>query len=292
MNRFVINKSSKVLFLGLAVVLAAGFTTTWVRADIIDLNNYNSAIQIDPTSQAGMQLWTVDGHNYEAKQWFWLRVGSENRERSLDALTYNGKVLSDWDGDGVKDSALLKYSDPQNPGLKVWVTLTLQGGSPGSGTSDIAEQIRLENTSNSAMSLHLFQYCNFILSDGDDAVSFDSNNRVTQLGGVSKVAENYSSGEGVVTGFPIHQAGLVTDVPSTLYSLNDDAITTLNGANSAGPGNANWAFQWNISVPANSTRLISKDKILNIVPEPSGFLLLSLAGTGLILGSWLKKRTK
>jgi hypothetical protein len=287
MNRFAANKSNKVLFLGLAVILAIGFTTMRVRAEIIDLVNYNSAIQINSSSQDGMRLWTVDGHNYQAKQWFWLRVGSETMERSLDTLTYNGAVLNDWDGDHVVDRATLNYADPLNAGLSVAPIFTLQGGSPGSGTSDISEQIRFTNDSASAINLHFFQYCNFILSNGHDSVDFDGDNHVVQTAPVVGISELYNSGEGVVTGYPYHQAALYSTI---LDSLNDDLATELNTDDHAGPGNATWAFQWNIIVPAHSSRLISKDKILTIVPEPSSILLLSLFGVCLVLGWRHRKR--
>jgi hypothetical protein len=48
-----------------------------------------------------------------------------------------------------------------------------------------------------------------------------------------------------------------------------------------GPGDMTWAFQWDRVIPASGpgrTFIISKDKRLNVVPEPTTMFLLSTAG--------------
>lgn len=64
---------------------------------------------------------------------------------------------------------------------------------------------------------------------------------------------------------------------SILTSLTDGTATTLNDVASA-TGNANWALQWDLTIPANNTQLLSH---LMTVPEPSSFALLLLASGGL-----------
>ena len=273
--------ASQALIMGVATVFLLGLTTASVHAALIDLVHGNSHIQIDPTSQDGMKLWTVDGKNYDAKQWFWYRLGTEGGEQSLDKLTMNGApFLSDTDGDLLKDTAYIKYTDSlTNPGLNINITFTLRGTGWGSGSSDIGEQISIENKTGSTMDMHFFQYNNFILSNGQDTVTFDGNNRVLQTGRLIQLGEliGENTGEGIVTGFPKHEGALVS---ATLASLNDGSPTTFaNGMGPVGPGNVSWAFQWDVTIAPGGHILISKDKLLNVVvPEPTALTLLCLGG--------------
>jgi hypothetical protein len=279
---------SQAAMVGMALVLFLGLTAAPALADLITLIDENSQVQIDPSSQAGMKLWSVDGTNYDAKQWFWYRLGPNGGEQSLDTLTMNGApFLSDTNGDLVNETVNIKYTnDLTNHGLNINVKFTLQGSGPGAGWSDISEQIRIENRSASTMEVHFFQYNNFILSNGQDTVTFDSNNHVLQTGPAGQLGELVNTGEGVVTGFPKHEGAFV---PVTLTSLNDGGPTNfLNGMAPVGPGNVSWAFQWDLTIPAGGYGIISKDKLLNVVPEPASITLLCLSG---ILGcGWLWRR--
>ena len=272
--------TSRALIMGAATALFLGLSAVPAHATLIDLAHVNAHIQIDPTSQDGMKLWTVDDKNYDAQQWFWYRLGPTGGEQSLDKLTMNGApFLSDTDGDLVKDTAYIKYTDSlTNPGLNIGITFTLRGSGWGSGKSDIGEQISIENKTGSTMDMHFFQYNNFILSNGQDTVTFDGNNRVLQTGSVFKLGEliGENTGEGIVTGFPKHEGALVS---ATLASLNDGSPTTFaNGMGPIGPGNVSWAYQWDVSIAPGGHILISKDKLLSVVPEPTALMLLCLGG--------------
>jgi hypothetical protein len=220
-------KTSRQSLLGcMAFVLLVGLIAAPVYAAPVTLISDNSEVQIDPTSDAGLYLWKVDGANYDAKQWFWYRLGTTGGEQPLNSLTMNGlPVVTDSDGDLVKDTAFIKYtSDLTNHGLNINVTFSLLGSGAGTGVSSIAEQIRIENKSADTMDMHFFQYNNFILSNGQDTVTFDGNNHVVQTGPVYQLGEliGQNGGEGIVTGFPKHEAALVS---TTLNSLTDVAPT-------------------------------------------------------------------
>ncbi|MDB6109574.1 MAG: hypothetical protein JWR69_1324, partial [Pedosphaera sp.] len=61
-----------------------------------------------------------------------------------------------------------------------------------------------------------------------------------------------------------------------------------NVGSGIGPGNVTWALQWDLTIAAGGTALISKDKYLEIiVPEPSTFAL-----TGLGLAAFLLLRRR
>jgi hypothetical protein len=167
--------------------------------------------------------------------------------------------------------------------------MTVTGSPVGGGVSDIEEVIRITNKTSTPMDLHFFEYNNFVLSDHQDTVAFDGYNHVVQTGPVMGVDELYNEGDSVVTGRPIHEASVV---PFTLNRLNDPNPTTLNGNDTAGPDDVSWAFQWNYTTPAGGTMIISKDKNLNIVPEPSSILLLSIFSACLALGWRCRKNAR
>ena len=282
---------SRTLIAVVAAALLLGLSAA-ASAQQITLADSNSQVQIDPTSQAGMNSWIVDGTNYDAKQWFWYRIGPTGGESSLDTLTMSAPVLTDTNGDGVIDTAFLQYTnDPTNHGLNVTVKMTVQGAGAGSGESDIAEQLKLQNKTSAPMDLHFYQYNNFILSNGQDVITFDGNNHVLQSGPVVSLGETIgiNDGEGFVTGNPLHEAAAV---PITLTSLNSGSPTTLSNNSGAGPGDLSWAFEWDVTLQPNGYLLISKDKILNVipVPEPSSLLLLSLFGVCVSVMCWQRKR--
>jgi hypothetical protein len=279
MRRFIATS----LIIGLCGVIMMGLTGSAYGVTGITLIDGNSTILVDPTSQAGMYQWNVNNINYDAKQWFWYRIGNTGPEASIDTISAPVVSLYDLTGEGDIDTARMVYN---NNNLKVDVKMGVTGSPAGGGLSDIDEVIRITNNTASTMDLHFFQYNNFILSAGNDTVNFVNNNRVVQTGPVYGVEELYNEGESVVTGAPIHEAALVYN---TLNSLNDLGPTTLNGNGTAGPGNVSWAFQWNLTIPAGGVMIISKDKILNIVPEPSSIVLLSIFAACSLL-AWRFKR--
>lgn len=283
MNRLLTNLS----IAGLATAFVLGLACASAQAVVVDnsftLIDNNSQVVIDPTSQAGMKAWKVNGINYDAKQWFWYRIGSSGGEHSLDTLGLISQNLSDSNSDGNLDTAILTYGNNN-----VGITLNTRVIGFDAGGSDIAELIQIKNKTATQMELHFFQYNNFLLSTPpQDTVLFNNLNSVTQTGPHDILQENYNWGEAVVTGYPKHEAAAVS---TTLDSLNDSDPTTFTNIDGPVTGNVSWAFQWDLSIAPGKTVAISKDKLLN-VPEPSSIVLLSIFGACLAIGCWNKKRS-
>jgi len=76
--------------------------------------------------------------------------------------------------------------------------------------------------------------------------------------------------------------------PNTLNSLNDGSITTLNDTTSAGPGNATWAFEWDITLNPGASFGLSKTLDVQ-VPEPS---IAALLGVGTVLYAIRRRNAK
>ncbi len=155
--------------------------------------------------------------------------------------------------------------------MQIETIFTLRGGTDGSGRSDLAEQIVIRNLGTSTLSLSFFQFVDFDLG-GDFA---DDTGEIINGNTVRQSDDDFSISETVVTPQP---ALFQVDDQSVLSGLlNDDAIDDLSGQSSY-VGDVAWAFQWDITLEAGQTFIISKDK--SIVPAPGSLALL--AGAGLI----------
>ncbi|MCY2928755.1 MAG: PEP-CTERM sorting domain-containing protein [Planctomycetota bacterium] len=230
-------------------------------ASIFTLTDANSSSLVD-TGPAGMTNWTVDGVNQLNRQAFWFRVGAAGGETNIGSLP----LVS-------ASQPIPKYLSTlyQGGSFTVEVMLLLTGGTQGSGTSDVAESIRITNTSTTSLDFHFFQYCNLHLNGQavNTSVEIPGSNTATQTQGPATVSETAD--------VPIpsrHEVGLY---PNTLNSLMDGSPTTLsNSGGPIGPGDLTWAFQWDRTIAPGGSFLISKDK--HVVPEPATMSLLVIGG--------------
>lgn len=261
----------------LVLVLLAGLAPSQANATptIYTLTDGDASSQINPSSQAGMFSWYVDGVNYLNQQWFWYRVGS-GPQHSIDTLTLTGATLVD------PSTLKLNYT---GAGFTMAVNFFLQGGQPGSGTADMGEQIKITNTSTSSFNFHLFEYVDFNLSQGQDKAKLIYPNTIDQYYQSNKVSETSVS--------PNPSYWEIANYANTLNHLNGTPNYILNDTpglgDEAGPGNLTWAFEYDKVIGRNQSLIISKDKVITVIPIPASAILL---GTGLLglVGAGLKRR--
>ncbi|MDW8345158.1 MAG: hypothetical protein RMM51_11815, partial [Verrucomicrobiae bacterium] len=137
----------------MAVVGALAWGLTPVGAAPITLKDENSVLYVDPALPSGVYGWEVDGVDNVWEHWFWYRIGS-SPESSLASLPIVAHGTTDTNFDGDDDTLFVRY---ELAGVvRFNVRLSLDGGSPGSNVSDLAEQIQIRNLSGTAIRLSFF----------------------------------------------------------------------------------------------------------------------------------------
>jgi hypothetical protein len=286
---FMLFKGFRTRALGLlaAACLASPMLANHASAVIvtpITLTDGNSSTVINPLSQAGQSSWLVDGVDQitgnnasrPGTQWFWYSVGN-NAPASIDTLT--NTFLS-----STANSMNATYS---GAGFSINLKATLVGGSAGSGNSAISETVTIDNTGNSALKFHLYNYADLNLDgmnndsltmSGTPVNTADQTDAAGVTGEVSVTnPDEWQSGKwGVITGL-LNGASPVT--------LNDTTPTITNG-------NVDFAFQWDPTVSVEGSYQVSINKeiigvsanIPTVVPLPAAAnsALALLAGLAIV----------
>ncbi len=276
----------RILICGLILLGFAGLAAQQSVAALFTLTDDNSVAHFDTASPANNDSWQVDGLSQLQQQAFWYRIGNV-AEQSVHTLPIAIQGASDSNFDGNSDTLFVRYHD-QGDTFRIETRYTLDGGAPGGGASDLAEQISITNLTAAPLDFHFFQYANFDLqgTPNFDSVVFTNVNAVQQFEGSAKLTET------IVTPVPSHRE--VALLPVTLNKLNDGLPTTLSDTplgTVVGPGDVTWAYQWDFQLQPGGTFQISKDKNLHagLVPEPSAGALLIL-GTGALLAQRRKRK--
>tara|TARA_R110000737_G_scaffold251825_2_gene261205 strand:+ start:2222 stop:3031 length:810 start_codon:yes stop_codon:yes gene_type:complete len=254
------------------IVLAscAGFASAALAGgSIFDIADANSSASFD-TAQ-GQVNWMVDGVNQLFRQEFYFRASTDTREYRMDSTNLNnlGNFTQDTNpfSDNRDDAFGSLFTD--GAGLEYETLFTIRGNAAGSGSASLAEQITIRNTSNAAISLSFFQFVDFDLGGdfSDDFGQIVNGNTAIQSD------DDFSMSEVVVTPAPLaFQMGDGVDMRNM---FNDNAIDNLDGTDSFA-GDVGWAFQWDITLAAGDSFLISKNK--QVVPAPGSVMLLGAAG--------------
>jgi hypothetical protein len=258
-----------------ALAIAAAVPCT--NADVFTLEDFNSLVEID--TDYGAYTWMVDGVDHLYRQSFWVRVGADGPETHIGdyftgaTLYGTNRIEMEFFGHSLFD---------------ITVEYTLLGGGVGSGTSDLAETIRVLPSNGQAVDMHLFQYSDFDLNESlEDILWFPNDNKVSQR----NAAGGALLSETVVIPDPDRHEGDI--YPTLVGKLEDANPTTLDNMPPIGggwiQGDCEWAYQWDKLIRPTGTLLVSKDKHLETIPEPSTVLLI---GVGLVGAEIARRRRK
>ncbi|MCS7049628.1 MAG: PEP-CTERM sorting domain-containing protein [Verrucomicrobiae bacterium] len=261
----------------MAVVGALAWGLTPVGAAPITLKDENSVLYVDPALPSGVYGWEVDGVDNVWEHWFWYRIGSSS-ESSLASLPIVAHGTTDTNFDGDDDTLFVRY---ELAGVvRFNVRLSLDGGSPGSNVSDLAEQIQIRNLSGTAIRLSFFQYTDFDLfanPAGDSALI-----KLDPVTGLPTEVVQWK-GSAVLTEVvltPDATCGEISESPQILAKLTDfDADDLSNTFGPVSLDDVTWALQWDFTLAPGQSVLISKDLRL-VIPEPTTAGLVGLALLG------------
>ena len=254
-------------FVGSALCVSVG----QAQAQVITLSHNNSVAQINTSSSAGLFNWLVDGSDQLAQQWFWFRAGASGPEAPINTISAPSITTPD---------ARTLYTTYNNGAYSVEVDFKLNGGSVGSGISGMNESITLRNATAAPLDFHFYQYTDFDLGPAD-FVQLTKNPFTGLYSIADQVAPGVTFQETPIT--PGANHGEASLFPFTLNRLNDGAPTTLNDNNSAGPGDATYAFEWDLTIAPGGSFVIEKGLSIQPIPEPSALALISLGLAGLAL---------
>jgi hypothetical protein len=261
----------------LAVVIALGWGAGAMGEILVD-GNSAAHLDLSPGSNI-MDWWQVNGIDHLCEQSFWIRLGDET-PTILSSLALASSAMP------APNYLTATYADP-NQRYEVDLAFLLAGGSSvGPVSSDLAESIRIRNTSGAPLAIHFYQYVDFNVAGTwyDDGVQMSGG-----MFGVNTVDQwegPYSLAETVVTPRPSHyQAdwwhggflGLFSDASYNLSNKTSEEQTDLV-----------WAFQWDTTIAAGGSFVISKDKLLTTVPEPGTLGLLVLFAV-CMSGIWVRR---
>ncbi len=293
-------------------VIFAVLVALWVpdsHATYFKIEDRNSFAEIDTTAGSnnaldfqpfGMFNWNIDGRDYMYEQWFFFRVG-DNAEQSISVLPIAAtpgpppvpkEGTFDTNFDFVHDTFTVIYA---GPGFEIEVRAGLQGGSVGSNSADIHEEILITNLGTDALDFHLFQYTDFDMSGPPtflgDTLYLKNANTFVQYNPETLFSETVGT-----PGPTNYEGALWHSTRDKLTDVNVDDLNNLVGASATGPltGDVTWAWQWDKIIAGGGSFSISKDKNVrpNEITEPGVLLLLGSGLIGLASFGRLRKKKK
>lgn len=264
----------------LAIILAVAVFTAKPAQAAYTLTHGATSVQVDVDGQPGVYDWILGGQNHLTSQWFWYRVGSSGPETPLNSSSLNMAVSI-----ATADQLQVTYTEPTGV-FDITLNLTLTGAAP---AADIEELITITNTQEVGdLEISFFQYVDFQLggTPNNDTAT------ITTVSGLPVVA-SAGQEDGTVMSetvlFPSPSYYEANDAATLLGKLTDgDAdnlavqLTPTSPNSTFGPGDAAWALQWDLLIPAGQSVEIYKDKYLE-VPEPASLALVGL-GAMLMIG--------
>ena len=239
------------------------------------LSNGNSSISVDPSTDHILTGWLVDGKNQLSMQSFWYRVGAIGGESALGTLALVDQVQAS------SGSLYVKYANGQ---FSVETTYSLVGGTSGSGTANLSQQVKITNLGGNSLDFHFFQYSDFDLTgtSAGDTVQLGQNLQ----GNFNEALQTKAGGSQIDTVFTRGGThGQVALFPTLLNSLNDGSATILNGNSGPVTGDATWAIQWDQVIASGGSVLIGIDNNIQLipVPEPSTLALIPFGFAGFFM---------
>jgi hypothetical protein len=239
------------------------------RAQTFNLSDLNTSATVNANSGSGLADWSILGSDQVFTNTYLWRLGSSGTASFLQNLTLTGS--SQLSPQQLK----LTYTN-LGVGFTVDVFYQLTGGTE---FFDLAEVVRVTNTSQSNLQFSLFQYNDFNLRTSPDNDVVVRTNSSTMDQGDGDLAVHY-----VVTGAtPIPKfSQLGNPFLSTLTTTPGYNLDTAmgNGIGQSASGDVAYAFQWDQTLGPGTNFTISTNKVAT-APEPASMFALAMGAVGL-----------
>lgn len=256
-----------------AAVAALVATGAFANAALFTLTDAGASVTIDTNNTAGaLRDFRIGGvDTLFAGEYYW-RIGGGTATNIT--ATAAGNTSATQIGTNRLDVTYVQAD------FTMRVIYSLNGGTI---NGDLAEQVMITNTSNSAYDFRLWQYSDFDLPNGTNTVERTGNASMRQtnagwtMNSTSTSVPNFS------------QLGAFPTVRTQILTADADLLVAAgNGIGETFVGDSTFGFEWVRSLAAGETFMVSSDKIV-AVPEPATMIALGLGAASLITARRRKK---
>ena len=277
--RFYQNTLIAIMFAGTVVQSGAQIYTPAIRDTSLQIN-----------LSGGLSNWTIDGVNQLNQQWFYYSVGS--------GPVYSIDTIAPWSTPtittNIGKTQITLSETYANSTIRVGTTYILGSSPVGSGKATLTQTLTINNPSaTTAQVFHFYQYSDFDLGgvSGGQNVQFTSKGSGQQY----QVVQTASTGitlTGLVTGVSggssVQYEVQAGTYDGTQFGLgNGNSAPLLNNTLTAGPDNVVYAYEWDATLAAGGSIIISE--IETVVPEPSS---VALVASGMLALALLYRRRR
>jgi hypothetical protein len=263
----------------IAILFAGAIVQSEAQIYTITAPNNNSSVQVNLSGgSSGLSDWQIGGVDQLYKQWFYYSLDS-GTVNSIDTIASPSSIVNHTTGLAPFVSSI--YA---NSAISVSTKFSLNNA------PTLQDTITVLNPSSSGQThvFHFYQYSDFDLGGipGSQNVQFYNNGsgsyyEVKQSGGAASLDVTVS-------------ASNLSEVQAGLYDGNQfglgngNSAPTLNNTFAAGPGNVDYAYEWDVTLAPGSSFQISELQTVT-VPEPSPVALMA---SGLLALALLYRRRR
>jgi hypothetical protein len=266
-----------ILFAGAVIQSGAQICTPAIRDTSLQIN-----------LAGGLSDWTIDGVNQLNQQWFYYSVGS--------GPVYSIDTIAPWSTPTISTNlgkTQITLSEIYaNATISVGTTYVLGSSPVGSGKATLTQTLTINNPSaTTAQVFHFYQYSDFDLGGVSEGQNLQFNDN--GAGKYYQVVQTGSTGitlTGLVTsvsgGSSVQYEVQAGTYDGTRFGLgNGNSAPLLNNTLTAGPGNVDYAYEWDATLAGGSSIIISE--LQTVVPEPSS---VALVASGMLALALLYRR--
>jgi PEP-CTERM motif-containing protein len=264
-----------------AAAAMLSFSALPAMGTVIPLSNGGVSANVDITGGGGVTTLDINGVNQVNStegQWYYVRVGAPSSMGAAQVLNNTAFTLTDSSTTSTLDTT---YTSGSSYNVKVDYT----GLVGATNQAQLPQSITIDNLStSSSLTISLYEYNHFNLNgQTKDNVTFVNTP-------VNTADQNSTTGASMseVNTTPSPSAYQAAAGSTLLTDLTGSSFAGLNDTNtvSSGANDATWAFEWDFTIPADSSVQVSKNVNVN-VPEPA---TLSLAMGGMSVLGFRRRR--